>query len=177
MKRLLLLLASLGFAFSANAAIINIDVFQIISSGADPFPDFIEITFFNPKPQGVPGRIHIVAEDVDATSPTGTGPEMDAVSLNGFALGFLTDQGLYTGGPVADILPGPGANPPSTFLSDSFFDVFAELLPGANVLRIDVDPSNWWAEIETITITVPEPGVLALLGLALTMLACTRRRR
>jgi hypothetical protein len=177
MKRLLLLLTSLGFAFSVNATVITINEFQIISSGDDPFPDFVEITFFNPKPEGVAGHIHIVAEDVDAVSPTGVGPEMDAVALNGFFLGFLTDQGVYTGGPVTDILPGAGANPPLTFLSDSFFDVFVELLPGVNILRIDVDPSNWWAEIETITITIPEPGVPALLGLALTMLAYVRRQR
>lgn len=175
MKRLLMLLVAIGFALSANAAIITINEFQIISSGDDLFPDFILITFINPKPEGVPGRIHIVAEDVDAESPDGVGPELDGVTLNGNFLGFLTNQGVYTGGPVTEILPGPGANPPSTFLSDSFFDVFAELLPGANVLRIDVDPSNWWAEIETITITIPEPGTLALLGLAL-MLAGVRRQ-
>jgi hypothetical protein len=177
MKRLLMLLASIGFALSANATIITINEFQIISSGADPFPDFVLITFFNPKPEGVPGHIHIVAEDVDAVSPDGVGPELDGVTLNGNFLGFLTNQGVYTGGPVGDILPGPGANPPSTFLSDSFFDVFAELLPGVNVLRIDIDPSSWWAEIETITITIPEPGVLALLGLALAVLAYVRRQR
>jgi hypothetical protein len=177
MKRLLLGLASLGFALSVNAAVISIDVFQIISSGADLFPDAVEIRFFNPKPQGVGGRIHIVAEDVDALSPVGVGPESDSVLLNGIFLGFLTDQGSYTGGPVGDIFPGAGANPPFTFLSDSFFDVFVELLPGFNTLRIEIDPTSWWAEIETVTIRIPEPGTLLLLGLGLAVASMVLRRR
>lgn len=168
-KKVLATLAFLGLPFSAGAALINLDVYQILQSSAgDPYPESVELTFFNPKPAGVAGRLRITAEGVDLS-------ENDEVRLNGNLLGLLTHQTYnYC---CFDIQAGPGSLGVGTTESlDSFFDVFAELLPGVNTLRINIDPGNWIVEIETVQIQIPEPGSLALVGLGLLGLA-TRRRR
>jgi len=168
-KKMLATLGFLGLPFSAGAAVINLDVYQILQSSiGDPYPEFVELTFFNPKPAGVPGRLRITAEGVDLS-------ENDEVRLNGSLLGTLTHQTYnYC---CFDIQAGPGGLGVGTTESlDSFFDVFAQLQPGVNTLRIDIDPGNWIVEIESVQVEVPEPGSLALFALGLLGLT-TRRQR
>ncbi len=99
-KKMLATLGFLGLPFSAGAAVINLDVYQILQSSiGDPYPEFVELTFFNPKPAGVPGRLRITAEGVDLS-------ENDEVRLNGSLLGTLTHQTYnYC---CFDIQAGPG---------------------------------------------------------------------
>ena len=169
-KKTLAMLTLAASPLVASATVIDMDIYTVLrTSPGDGVPDFLEVNFFNPKPAGTaPATLTIRAEGVDLS-------ENDSVSLNGNFLGLLTHQTYNFC--CFDLQLGPGdLGFGQTESLDSFIDIFVELNPGLNTLRIDLDPGNWIAEIETIHIEIPEPTSVALAGLALLGLAASRRR-
>lgn len=119
----------------------------------------------------------ITAEDVDVG-------ESIQVSFDGHLLGLLDDQGFYSSGPSSDILAGPGVTGGDvTGLSTTVFN----LDPSWITLGLHTTYSiellgNWWAEIETSTLTVakagvPEPMSIVLMGFGLLGLSFARRSK
>jgi hypothetical protein len=122
--------------------------------------------------------LKITAEGIDARQePSGPGPEIDRVFVNGTFVGTLTNQSFYT--PFFNLQPGPGALPNFTELTMSMFDVTPFLVPGLNTFQVVVDPTNWILEIETSELwaETPEPATLGIFGLGLAGLGLLRRRR
>jgi|GEM_PF-3726660 len=116
-----------------------------------------------------PFTLSIVAEGID------TG-ESDGVYVNNNFVGYLTQQGFYSG--AFNLNPGPGALPGITALTTSVFDVTAWIVLGLNDIRVVVDPNNWVNEIETSTLSaVPIPGALPLLVTGLAGVGYIARRK
>ncbi len=119
--------------------------------------------------------LKITAEGIDGVDVPA--PEIDNVYVNNTFVGTLTNQSFYS--PFNNLNPGPGALVDFTELTMSLFDVTSLLVSGVNTIRVDVDPSNWVLEIETssLTVTVPVPGSLALMGLGLAGIRYRRRKQ
>ena len=149
----------------------TLDIYQIISSDTT---DAYEHTVawghtYTLGYQVLSAHITITAEDVDA--PMNCDNEDIRFIFLFFPVGSLNDQGFHSPGPVTDINPGPGANPPLTGLSTTTFQLPPEWILPIGFYGATAVSQNSWAEIETSTLhveyAVPEPSTLLLLSLGL----------
>jgi hypothetical protein len=161
-------------------------------------PTWVNTFSGNPGDQAT---LTILAEGIDNGSATRNPSEFDRVLVNGVFVGDLTQQSFYS--PIFNLsnsnagtgpldldgdsgdscVTGQPCSAQVTDLSVSTFDVTGLVVPGANTIRVVVDPSNWDNEIDTSSLTArataPEPGTLSLLGTGVFLvgLASFRRRR
>ncbi|MGD8569279.1 MAG: PEP-CTERM sorting domain-containing protein [Gammaproteobacteria bacterium] len=159
---------------NANALYVDtVDVYTIINSGGGSSSVSWTHSYDGSEDPIAWATLTITAEDVDGASDS-VGPELIQASFNGNILGTLETQGFYSPGSVSDITAGAGVTGGGiTGLSTTVFNLDPSwIMTGMdvnNATTIEV-LGNWWAEIETATLTiasVPEPETVFLLGLAL----------